>query len=478
MKILSTTLFVVVLELICLVQITVPEKCLEYISPFYQKTRMIDCPMIHSKDSKDKRQTSSKSDNMITVDFQCLIDDKQLCKKVEQVFITAGKFITATLNLKSIISVNAQFLDFCKTYGKCDKDVIILGAAGPARMIPYQDPKENKIRFYPQALYKQMNFPIEHPEFGPNEIMATFNSNTSYWFEGDPLPMLEKQSDMLYVVIHEMIHGLGFTTSWDDYFGIKALTPAIGGTTKPPAPGEITSQSDELQSSQFFELISDKFLVLLPSGKLVSSIADEINKFQFKIETLSSTDGIASAFSASPQFPVAKNMYNTAMTHGAMGFLTIPPSDQLTREQILNNVIILETSLIPYQHGSSVAHTDFDTYVNSSDFLMLFTYPKTATLGQIMSAVGSTNTTGPIGPKLRLLLGSLGYEVKKEYTPPVKLSSIPIKNYNPSNTYNKNNNNYNDMNNSSFICVNIILNLVCIIIIFFNSIKSLNLSGK
>ncbi|CAB4429211.1 unnamed protein product [Rhizophagus irregularis] len=86
-----------------------------------------------------------------------------------------------------------------------------------------------------------------------------------------------------------------------------------------------------------------------------------------------------------------------------------------------------ETSLIPYQHGSSVAHTDFDTYVNSSDFLMLFTYPKTATLGQIMSAVGSTNTTGPIGPKLRLLLGSLGYEVKKE----LKLSSIPIKNYNP-----------------------------------------------
>ncbi|GBC33596.2 hypothetical protein GLOIN_2v1871614 [Rhizophagus irregularis DAOM 181602=DAOM 197198] len=97
--------------------------------------------------------------------------------------------------------------------------------------------------------------------------------------------------------------------------------------------------------------------------------------------------------------------------------------DQLTREQILNNVIILETSLISYQHGSSVAHTDFDTYVNSSDFLMLFTYPKTATLGQIMSAVGSTNTTGPIGPKLRLLLGSLGYEVKKEYTPPVKLSN-------------------------------------------------------
>ncbi|CAB4399081.1 unnamed protein product [Rhizophagus irregularis] len=91
----------------------------------------------------------------------------------------------------------------------------------------------------------------------------------------------------------------------------------------------------------------------------------------------------------------------------------------------------VEKILIPYQHGSSVAHTDFDTYVNSSDFLMLFTYPKTATLGQIMSAVGSTNTTGPIGPKLRLLLGSLGYEVKKEYTPPVKLSSIPIKNYNP-----------------------------------------------
>jgi hypothetical protein len=406
MKILTTILFVVVLKLICLTQITLSEKCLEYIAPFYRKTRIINCPMVYSK--KVKRETPSKLDNMITVDFHCLIDDKPLCNKVEQVFVMAGKFITATLNLKTVISVNAEFLDFCKTYGECNKEVVILGAAGPARMIPYQDPKENKIRFYPQALYKQMNLSVEHPEFGPNEIMATFNSNTSYWFEGDPLPMLEKQSDMLYVVIHEMIHGLGLTTSWDDYFGIQALTPAIGGTTKPPTSGEVTTQNDELQSSQFFELISDKFLVLLPSGKLVTSIADEINKFQFKIETLSSLDGIANAFAASPQFSIAKNMYNNAMTHGAMGFLTIPPSDQLTQEQILNNVVILETSLIPYQHASSVAHTDFDTYVNSSDFLMLFTYPKTATLGQIMSIVGSTNTTGPIGPKLRLLLGSLG----------------------------------------------------------------------
>ncbi|GET00475.1 hypothetical protein GLOIN_2v1837721 [Rhizophagus clarus] len=429
MKILSTISFVILLELICLVQMTLTEKCLEYIAPFYRKTKIVECPMVASK---DKRQTTTNSNNMITVDFHCLTDDKTLCNKVEQVFITAGKFITATLNLKTVISVNAQFLDFCKTYGECDKNVVILGAAGPARMIPYQDPNENKIRFYPQALYKQMNLSEEHPEFGPNEIMATFNSNANYWFEGDPLPMLEIQSDMLYVVIHEMVHGLGFTTSWDDYFGVKALTPVIGGTTKAPSPGETTTQNNELESSQFFELISDKFLVLLPSGKLVTSIADEINEFQFKIESLSSLDGVANAFTASPQFPIAKNMYEVAMTHGAIGFLTIPPSEQLTQGQILNNVIILETSLIPYQHSSSIAHTDFETYVNSSDFLMLYTYPKTATLGQIMSAVGSTNTTGPIGPKLRLLLGSLGYEVKNEYVPPVKLSNMPIKNYNPS----------------------------------------------
>ena len=33
--------------------------------------------------------------------------------------------------------------------------------------------------------------------------------------------------DLLYIVLHELIHGLGFTSSWSDDANIKALTPAV-----------------------------------------------------------------------------------------------------------------------------------------------------------------------------------------------------------------------------------------------------------
>src|SRR5256885_1016179 len=136
----------------------------------------------------DKRQEQPKSDNMFKINFSCSITNKTLCDQVNEVFVSAGKFISATLNLKSVINVNAQFLDLCESTGECTQDKTILGAAGPARLIPYQDPKDNKMRLYPQALFRQLNLP-EHPEFGPNDIQAVFNSNVTYWFEGDPLPI-------------------------------------------------------------------------------------------------------------------------------------------------------------------------------------------------------------------------------------------------------------------------------------------------
>jgi hypothetical protein len=334
--------------------------------------------------SINKRQTN---DNMFVVKFSCSINNKALCDKVQNVFATAGKFITSTLNLKAAINVNAQLQDFCATEGLCDSQQTVLGAGKPARLVPFQDPTENKMRFYPQALFKQLDLP-NHPEYGPDDITAIFNSNVNYFFEGDK-SLSPRQVDMLYVVIHELVHGLGFVPAWNDNLGIQALTPSIG-----IANGK----------GQFLELIFDKYLVLFPSGKQLATFADEINQFQ--LDPNQSDDQIAQSFKSSPQYPIAHDLYQKAMERGSMAFLTntnIQPNTQLT----LDDVALLETSLTPFQPGSSIGHVDLDTYLKSSDFLMMYTYPH-ATLGQMMSIAGSTNTTGPIGPKLRSILGILG----------------------------------------------------------------------
>jgi hypothetical protein len=373
---------------------------------------------------------------MFTVDFHCSIGDSALCSKVKNVFISAGKYITATLNLKTPIKVNARFLDFCKEQGDCDTQSVILGAARPSRMIPYQD-TDGKARLYPQSLYKQLNLPNNHPQMGPDDITAMFNSNMNYWFEGDPLPMSGRQVDLLYVVIHELTHGLGFTNSWNDYLNAQILTPIIG---------QISTGSGSSRA-QFVEFVFDKSIVLLPSGQPISSLADQLNQFQINAE--GNEQDFINSFSQSPQFSIAQDMYSKAQVHGTMGFVLsskIQPNTQLSPDQIQNDIFLLETSLVPFQPSSSIGHVDFQTYKNTSDFLMMYTYPPGRTLNDMMSAAGSTKTTGPVGPKLRQLLGILGYDIKEDYNPPdISASS-----------------------DSSIISFNLVLSFVCILLTLVN----------
>jgi len=213
------------------------------------------------------------------------------------------------------------------------------------------------------------------------------------------------------VVLHELIHGLGFTYAWDDYLNLKALTPIPGPSLSDPAKGT------------FLELESDRLITLLPSSQPLSSVTDELNQFQFSIDITEVQ--FTKAFTASPQFPIAQDMFKKATTRGTLGFLldrSISSNTPLTPDQIKNDVLLLETSLNPYSPGSSVGHVDMKTYLNTSDFLMIFTYPRRRTIGEIMKQVGSTDTTGPIGPQLRRVLELMGYQINKEYTPPVLAS--------------------------------------------------------
>ncbi|CAI2171089.1 9732_t:CDS:2 [Funneliformis geosporum] len=473
MKNLSTTLFIILIGL-CLTHTVSSEKCIQYSNPLNQReNRVFDCLMA-SPSQKRQLPTPPTSDNMFNVQFNCLVDDKVLCGKVENVFVTAGKFITATLNLKSEISVNATFLNFCEVSIAPGIDCnnpykVILGAAGPAMVIPYKDVSADKVRLYPQALYKQMGLPT-HPQFATNEIMAVFNSAANYWFEGDPLPMLERQADMLLVVTHELVHGLGFTTAWDDQFAIGALTPVVATLTdddSPKAPGPIPKEPGiPVDSFQFFELIFDSFLILTEDGTQMTTQTDELNKFQINLQEIKSEAQLIEAFKASPQFKVAQNLFIKATTNGSMGFKTTS-----------GDVVTLETDLHPFQPSSSIGHVDFATYKSSADFLMVFRSPS-ATLGQMMGMANSIDTYGPIGPLLREVLQSIGYEIKGQYVPPVDLpsSKIPIPNKEPfsiqpddANENGKNNNKMtnNGKINSSSNIINVLIALAYILFNFF-----------
>src|SRR5688572_31068157 len=103
MKISSTIYFIFLIELIYLTKTISSSNLYRY------ESEVVDFPTIES--SLDKRASSN---DMFSVIFHCRNINKTLCDKTKNVFVKAGKYITATLDLKMPIVVNAQFIDYCQ----------------------------------------------------------------------------------------------------------------------------------------------------------------------------------------------------------------------------------------------------------------------------------------------------------------------------------------------------------------------------
>lgn len=391
-------------------------QCYDHPNPLTRDRVWNDCQMVEEK-VQDKLSTTSSpnignSKNMFDVTFSCGVSDTVLCNKVKTAFMTAGEIISSSLTLNTVVTVNATFTDFCaQNVVDCttQSGFVTLGGASPARTIFLQD-DDGLVRLYPQALVKQFQFP-KHPEFGPFDIFAMFNSvGSKYWFQGDP-PITPDQQDFLYVVLHEMIHGLGFSSNWiNDFSDGMTPQPSLNGVD-PNSPVNFLG---------FIESAFDKYMINIPKGTRISVSTDQLNKFSGKpipIDGLpfNSQNAFVNAFTSSPSYKLAQNMLTLSTTPNSLGFLTHDTNKA-------DDSIVLETSLTPFQPGSSVSHVDYRTYNNTSDFLMKFLADRGVdldTLITIRSAnkADKNDLTLAISPKLILLLETLGYTTPNHPNP-------------------------------------------------------------
>src|ERR1044072_1673737 len=167
MKILSTIYFIFLIELIYLTKTTLSSN-LYHLNPNRYESKVVDFPTTES--SLDKRESLN---DMFSVNVHCSNINKTLCDKTKNVFAKAGKYITATLNLKTPIIVSANFSDLQNK---------LLAKSGSTQMIEYND-SDGKLRKYPQALFKQLS--KKNTGFARSDINVILNLNLKekYWFE-------------------------------------------------------------------------------------------------------------------------------------------------------------------------------------------------------------------------------------------------------------------------------------------------------
>ncbi|CAB4445449.1 unnamed protein product [Rhizophagus irregularis] len=395
--------------------IQVNAMCWEHSNPLkpWEKTKSTFCG---TQDKPKNKLTIDKGNSLASFlapadafqfVFSCGVPDQVLCSKAENSFKEAGLIIANLVNFTTPLRVNATFTDFCRDLGECDGK--ILGAASAARTIPLQD-DDNKIRQYPQALAKQFLLQPE-PQWGPFDIQAFFNAEADLFFDGDTTPITPNQFDFRYIILHELIHGLGFASGWNSYFSSDNGNNAVALTPDPGFLEQLTGLNDPVTFTGFEETAFDKYMVnakiKTQSPKRMTDYADKINSFA-KIGTkFPSVQALLTSFQRSESFLTSNDLIIDSQTTKTFAFQ--PKSAKTT-----DDLIFLETNINPFQQGSSISHVDIVSFNNNSDFLEVFNAKRGQSLDQILASVGGTY---PIGPKLQSVLETLGYTTANNPNP-------------------------------------------------------------
>lgn len=156
----------------------------------------------------------------------------------------------------------------------------------------------------------------------------------------------------------------------------------------------------------FVEFPFDKFMYFntdkTPGAPTYSftNITREMNDFCNSNIMFRSMIDLANSWFNSDAFVQASKIYTKTVT--AFNVLAMIDNEPL---------LWLETSVDPFSPGSSLCHVDQSEYLDSTEYLMVYT----ANRGIGMTELDQLFPSGPIGPKLLKLMASLGYQLNPKY---------------------------------------------------------------
>ncbi|ORZ06498.1 hypothetical protein BCR42DRAFT_337161 [Absidia repens] len=427
-------------------------------------------------------QTTVNRTAAFNVDYQlnCKVNDDPFCAKVENGIRLALLEFAHVIDLKTKININITYHSFCDE--GCSNSSYGFGIPSSQFILPFDTgPDLNHV--YPQALAKQfvrsfdsssvwaasdVTIELNHDaymqsvDYGKAESLGWNGTGIPptgrFWFMDDPTSNInEDQVDFRYVVLHELMHGLGFLSSWAAYFWsstspfrqlvenalddslLKVVTPGMyWSVLENYGPTFITG----FQST----LIFDKFLVSTqPSLANMSQLGFHMQEF-CQQDTQAFILNFINSFQGTPQYTNAVSLFDTMATPQTLFFDFATPavanSTFLTNAYLaatyhnmtlLTGSAVLDTQLEQFDQtssrpGTAISHVD-DDYNSTVDFLMTKGFLMGQTLEQLTdemygalpsaitysiitsnhSIVEHRNYTSPIGPGILRMLDTMGY---------------------------------------------------------------------
>jgi len=320
---------------------------IEYEKPDIESLEQVDRSGLTSYNNKlmnnsdfDEEDDYINYTSAFKINFYCS-ETPNICEKAKTSFERATQKIAVALKIKTQIVVQASLYSFCKVKGDsyCSNNSSIGSAAASA----YHILNNNGTKYlYPQPLVKQMD---EIGIYLDTDITSDFNSDYSFYFSGDDI-IEDGQIDFEYVVIHELIHGLGFATAFQKYFSLVAKVIDDQDFLSPGLSLINNTYVSNWRSIQIF----DKSVVSTANNVSLNTYNNDIMKFTSSSGLLSPLQYHNEFIQSVEPYQAAKRILDVASNKtGSLVFQT-SEGDNIT----------LYTKDKEFLQGTSIAHLSDD----------------------------------------------------------------------------------------------------------------------
>ncbi|RKP14665.1 hypothetical protein BJ684DRAFT_15025 [Piptocephalis cylindrospora] len=338
--------------------------------------------------------------NLVLVEFTCTPTvtrgKEDVCRKVQKAYESAGRRIGQLLQLTSPIRIQLSYKSFCDTDWGCGSSTLGQAWAASYWEVGGSDGLDSAF-LYPQALLKQRG--VAGRAMNTYDIIAQFNADQRkrYWFVGDNKNGKPKrgQYEFEYLAIHELMHGLGYTTSLAQRDGRPLVTP---GTLL-----------DARNITMAFRkpYLFDRHIYFPNIHASLSSLVPSLTPLAPYNASLTSDSAWWTDYASRPEGRVASLLYTQATAGDGGAVLQIAPNNaSVLSSQLAQDNITLATLYTPsggFERASTLMHLS-GPLTAPQDYLML---PE-AVKGQVLDTKDGL-VGGVFGPTTVRLLSALGY---------------------------------------------------------------------
>ncbi|KAG2207665.1 hypothetical protein INT47_011785 [Mucor saturninus] len=375
----------------------------------------------NSKELFTREPNVTDINEVVQVKLYCEIDNTH-CAKVQAALVSAAYRLSDVLNFRNQIVIKASYYSFC--LNRCSNSTLGWGTpSSQFTLISLDEADSNFI--YPQALAKQIRAPYtDISSWASYDLAVDINHDIynnemdsdgigGFYFANDSSSIEDHQVDLEYVVLHQMIHGLGMLSSWAPYFSdstspfqelLKGLIPSDNLKMMTPSPNWFVKHDTGPAYVTGFQpnLIFDKFLKLFIPAK---NITADLVEYSFDMQGFCIADSpnsfivnfMNSFLNNATQSSRAKAMYVSLSTSKTLTFRFTRTNNNHTlynTNPYLNSTydsiqlmtgpdVLSSLQEAYYRPGVSISHVD-DDYSTTPDFLMTHHFVKGKTLQMLI----------------------------------------------------------------------------------------------